>query len=138
MKIQIILTNLFIYLLATLNVVAESKLITHKNSSSSNVDSNKKSEANHFLTPTNSDSIQISITELNALNRVELAQQFPEGNTEQNFVTSNCQIKRIVVVRGSHGDDYRMINCKWGQTFYKKNGIDISEILFNHDTSNKD
>lgn len=135
MKYQTQLITVVSCLLASIFIQSNSTVFANNNNTVSTNETNKKNNTSNFSATASNDSIVLIMKELYFMNRIELAKKFPEGRTEQVFSTANCKIKRVIVVKGSHGDDYRMINYKWGQTFYKKNGNDISEFLFNHDTS---
>ncbi len=53
--------------------------------------------------------------------RQEIAQQFPEGFTEEEYRKGRKVITRRVVVKGSLGDEYLKVRHDYGATFYFKN-----------------
>ncbi|MCB0766068.1 MAG: hypothetical protein KDB95_02545 [Flavobacteriales bacterium] len=62
-------------------------------------------------------------------NRSKLAQEYPEGVTEESYTEGNKVIIRRVVVNGNKADDYSKVIAKWG-TFYFKNGQSITETMW--------
>ena len=66
-------------------------------------------------------------------NRSKLAQEYPEGVTEESYTEGNKVIIRRVVVNGNKADDYSKVIAKWG-TFYFKNGQSISEVTWSKET----
>lgn len=73
----------------------------------------------------------------NDYSRSTLAQDFPEGVTEESYTEGNKVIIRRVVVRGNKADDYNKVIAKWG-TFYFRNGQSISEHMWINDTTSSD
>ena len=67
------------------------------------------------------------------LNRSKLAQEYPEGVTEESYTEGNKVIIRRVLVNGNKADDYSKVIAKWG-TFYFKNGQSITEMVWSRDT----
>ncbi len=66
-------------------------------------------------------------------NRGKLANEYPQGVTEESYTEGNKVIIRRVVVQGNKADDYSKVIAKWG-TFYFKNGQSISEQIWSRDT----
>jgi len=66
-------------------------------------------------------------------NRSKLAQEYPEGVTEESYTEGNKVIIRRVVVNGNKADDYSKVIAKWG-TFYFKNGQSITEAIWREGT----
>ncbi len=66
-------------------------------------------------------------------NRSKLAQEYPEGVTEESYTEGNKVIIRRVVVRGNKADEYSKVIAKWG-TFYFKNGQSITEQIWTNGT----
>ncbi|MCB9164731.1 MAG: hypothetical protein H6592_09940 [Flavobacteriales bacterium] len=62
-------------------------------------------------------------------NRSKLAQEYPEGVTEESYTEGNKVIIRRVVVNGNKADEYSKVIAKWG-TFYFKNGQSITETMW--------
>lgn len=66
-------------------------------------------------------------------NRSKLAQEYPEGVTEESYTEGNKVIIRRVVVNGNKADEYSKVIAKWG-TFFFKNGQSITEAIWRKDT----
>lgn len=66
-------------------------------------------------------------------NRSKLAQEYPEGVTEESYTEGNKVIIRRVVVNGNKADEYSKVIAKWG-TFYFKNGQSITETMWKDQT----
>ena len=66
-------------------------------------------------------------------NRSRLAQEYPEGVTEESYTEGNKVIIRRVVVNGNKADEYSKVIAKWG-TFYFKNGQSITETMWRAET----
>ena len=66
-------------------------------------------------------------------NRGELANQYPQGVTEESYTEGNKVIIRRVVVNGNRGDEYSKVIAKWG-IFYFKNGQSITEAIWTRET----
>ena len=66
-------------------------------------------------------------------NRSKLAQEYPEGVTEESYTEGNKVIIRRVVVNGNKADEYSKVIAKWG-TFYFKNGQSITEMMWRSGT----
>lgn len=67
------------------------------------------------------------------LNRSKLAEEYPEGVTEESYTEGNKVIIRRVVVNGGRADEYSKVIAKWG-TFYFKNGQSITEGMWRKET----
>jgi hypothetical protein len=65
--------------------------------------------------------------------RSKLAQEYPEGVTEESYTEGNKVIIRRVVVNGNRADEYSKVIAKWG-TFYFKNGQSITEPIWKKET----
>ncbi|WP_151166819.1 hypothetical protein [Salibacter halophilus] len=50
----------------------------------------------------------------------QLAEDYPEGRTEEEFEEGNKKVTRIVIVKGDVGHEYLKEEYSWGQTFYLK------------------
>lgn len=66
-------------------------------------------------------------------NRSKLAQEYPEGVTEESYTEGNKVIIRRVVVNGNKADEYSKVIAKWG-TFFFKNGQSITETMWKNET----
>lgn len=66
-------------------------------------------------------------------NRSKLANEYPQGVTEESATEGNKVIIRRVVVQGNKADEYKKVIGKSG-TFYFKNGQTISEWIWSHET----
>lgn len=66
-------------------------------------------------------------------NRSKLAQEYPEGVTEESYTEGNKVIIRRVVVNANKADEYSKVIAKWG-TFYFKNGQSITEPIWSRET----
>lgn len=66
-------------------------------------------------------------------NRSKLAQEYPQGVTEESYTEGNKVIIRRVVVNGNRADEYSKVIAKWG-TFYFKNGQSITEVMWKNET----
>jgi hypothetical protein len=65
--------------------------------------------------------------------RNKLAQEYPQGVTEESYTEGNKVIIRRVVVNGNRGDEYSKVIAKWG-IFYFKNGQSITEAIWTRET----
>ena len=66
-------------------------------------------------------------------NLSKLAQEYPQGVTEESYTEGNKVIIRRVVVNGNKADEYSKVIAKWG-TFYFANGQSITEAIWQRDT----
>lgn len=66
-------------------------------------------------------------------NATSLAQEYPQGVTEESYTEGNKVIIRRIVVEGNKADTYSKVIAKWG-TNYFKNGQAISEEIWRADT----
>ena len=66
-------------------------------------------------------------------NRSKLAQEYPEGVTEESYTEGNKVIIRRVVVNANKADEYSKVIAKWG-TFYFKNGQSITQAIWSKGT----
>jgi len=66
-------------------------------------------------------------------NRGELANQYPQGVTEESYTEGNKVIIRRVVVQGNKADEYKKVIGKAG-TSYFKNGMSITSWLWAKET----
>ena len=66
-------------------------------------------------------------------NRGKLAQEYPEGVTEESYTEGNKVIIKRIVVNGNRADEYSKVIARWG-IFYFKNGQSISEDLWRSET----
>ncbi len=70
-------------------------------------------------------------------NLSELPKTYPQGITEEvNESGNTIEIKRTKVT-GNHADVYKRIFYKWGGTFYTKNGVNITQALWNKESIEK-
>jgi tetratricopeptide (TPR) repeat protein len=65
--------------------------------------------------------------------RSELAENYPQGVTEESSTLGNKVIITRIVVSGKRGDEYKKVVDKAGE-YYFKNGISISENTWNRET----
>lgn len=66
-------------------------------------------------------------------NRSSLAQQYPEGVTEESYTEGNKVVIRRIVVQGNKADEYSKVIAKFGTTFFK-NGLPISQQVWSMET----
>lgn len=66
-------------------------------------------------------------------NRGELANQYPQGVTEESYTEGNKVIIRRIVVQGNKADEYKKVIGKAG-TSYFKNGLSITGWVWTRDT----
>lgn len=66
-------------------------------------------------------------------NRGELANQYPQGVTEESYTEGNKVIIRRIVVQGNKADEYKKVIAKAG-TSYFKNGLSITGWAWARDT----
>ena len=66
-------------------------------------------------------------------NRGELANQYPQGVTEESYTEGNKIIIRRIVVQGNKADEYKKVIAKVG-TSYFKNGLSITGWVWARDT----
>ncbi|MCB9170179.1 MAG: hypothetical protein H6594_07505 [Flavobacteriales bacterium] len=69
-------------------------------------------------------------------NRSKLAQEYPQGVTEESYTEGNKVIIRRVVVDGNKADEYSKVIAKWG-TYYFRNGQSITEMIWNTETEGR-
>jgi tetratricopeptide (TPR) repeat protein len=65
--------------------------------------------------------------------RSELAENYPQGVTEESSTLGNKVIITRIVVSGKKGDEYKKVVDKAGE-YYFKNGLSISEDTWNRET----
>lgn len=65
--------------------------------------------------------------------RSELANNYPQGVTEESSTLGNKVIITRIVVKGTKGDEYKKVLDKSGN-YYFKNGFSISESTWNRET----
>jgi len=65
--------------------------------------------------------------------RSELAENYPQGVTEESSTLGNKVIITRIVVSGKRGDEYKKVVDKAGE-YYFKNGLSISENTWNRET----
>jgi len=65
--------------------------------------------------------------------RSELAENYPQGVTEESSTLGNKVIITRIVVSGKRGDEYKKVVDKAGE-YYFKNGISISDNTWNRET----
>ena len=65
--------------------------------------------------------------------RSELADNYPQGVTEESSTLGNKVIITRIVISGNTGDEYKKVVDKAGE-YYFKNGISISENTWNRET----
>jgi hypothetical protein len=63
----------------------------------------------------------------------DLAKKYPEGVTVEEENYSRMKITRVIVVRNNKASEYKKVVFPYG-TYYKKNGIDITENTFKIET----
>jgi hypothetical protein len=66
-------------------------------------------------------------------NRSSLAQQYPEGVTEESYTEGNKVVIKRIVVQGNKADEYSKVIAKFG-TMYFKNGQPISQLIWANET----
>ncbi len=60
-----------------------------------------------------------------------LVSKYPQGVTEEKSQEGNCKIVKLYVVKGSNAAIYRKSTWAWGQIFYFKDDVPITEAEFN-------
>jgi len=63
-----------------------------------------------------------------------LVSKYPQGITEEKSQEGNCKIVKLIVVRGNNAAIYRKSIWAWGQIFYFKDDISITEAAFSSET----
>jgi hypothetical protein len=63
-----------------------------------------------------------------------LVGRYPQGITEEKSKEGNCSIVKLIVVKGTNASVFRKSTWSWGQTFYFKDDISITEASFNEET----
>ncbi len=67
--------------------------------------------------------------------RFDLAKKYPQGVSNEEIEGQNCVIYRTIIVKGEVGDEYKKIKYNFGQVYFKKNGNDITEAIYNKEVS---
>jgi membrane protein involved in colicin uptake len=62
-----------------------------------------------------------------------LMAKYPKGVTVENSQHSNYKLIRVIVVKEDRATEYKKFIYNWG-SYYKKNGLDISESVFRTET----
>jgi hypothetical protein len=63
-----------------------------------------------------------------------LVTKYPQGVTEEKSQEGNCKIIKLYVIRGNNAAIYRKSIWAWGQIFYFKDDLPITEASFNSET----
>ena len=63
----------------------------------------------------------------------DLAKEYPEGVTVENYDKKNKKIKRVIVNRGGIAKEYIEVKYSYG-TYYFRNGQNISRGIFYSET----
>ncbi len=64
----------------------------------------------------------------------ELAKKYPQGITEETTEAGNSITIKRTKVTGSHADVYERVFYTWGGTFFYKNGINITQSLWDKES----
>ena len=64
----------------------------------------------------------------------EKARQYRQGVTEESYQEDDAYVIKRIVVTGEDYNEYVKIFYKWGGIFYKKNGEEITEVIWNTET----
>lgn len=67
--------------------------------------------------------------------QIELAEQYPEGITEEVYREGNKTITKRVVVKNNRGNEYKKVQHDWGGKFYFKNDVSITQLVWQNETS---
>lgn len=67
--------------------------------------------------------------------QIELAEQYPEGITEEVYREGNKTITKRVVVKNNRGNEYKQVQHDWGGKYYFKNDISITQRVWQNETS---
>ena len=62
------------------------------------------------------------------------ASKYPQGVTEETYEEGNSIVIKRFVVTGETMDEYEKIYYTWGGVFYKKNGADITQEIWDEET----
>ena len=63
----------------------------------------------------------------------ELAKKYPEGKTVEQENYSRLKITRVIIVKNKKATEYKRAEFSFG-TFFKKNGMDITENTYKLET----
>lgn len=66
--------------------------------------------------------------------RIQVAQQYPDGFTEEIYEKGNRKITKRVLVKNNLGDEYLKVVHPWGGEFYFKNGEPITQFIWQKET----
>lgn len=66
--------------------------------------------------------------------RKELFEKYSEGVTREEIEGANYLLTRVIVLRGDQANEYKKYQYSFGQTYFLKNGKDITEEVFNNET----
>ena len=64
----------------------------------------------------------------------ELAAKYPDGITEETVEAGNSITIKRVKVTGNHVDVYERVFYTWGGSYFYKNGINITEALWDKES----
>ncbi|MFN5208682.1 MAG: hypothetical protein ACK5D8_04250, partial [Bacteroidota bacterium] len=68
----------------------------------------------------------------------ELVQKYPEGVTKEIIaISSNFTITRFVVIKNKQATEYKKVKTRTA-TFYKENGLDLTELVYKMKTKEFD
>jgi hypothetical protein len=63
-----------------------------------------------------------------------VATKYKQGITEEHVDEPGCEVTRRVVVKGTHGWIYTRKTWSWGQTYYFKGDLPITEDTWDRET----
>ena len=65
----------------------------------------------------------------------DLAKKYPEGITEEQEAEKDRDVVRRIVVEGKTANEYFKITHDWGGIYYFRNGVPISEDMWDRETN---
>ena len=64
----------------------------------------------------------------------ELASKYPQGITEETVESGNSIVIKRVKVTDNHADVYERVFYTWGGTYFYKNGVNITQSLWDKES----
>ena len=98
---------------------------------------NKQNAALGITTTTTTNPVKQPVDSVEGAAPDSIAKKYPQGTTEEHVDEPGCEVTRRIIVKGTRGWIYTRKTWNWGQTYYFKGDLPITEDTWARETGSQ-